>query len=187
MPRSSQYPVPRGAHCWQGGYMETCRFDQKTGEKAESGRKKEGKLEKRMGKRERSGGERWTGEKKKKGRLGNPEGRRPATRYGKHRWNYACHFPSTFARKATMFEPPQLKTQKCGKKQKTHIWAERTLVRHHKQTDLAPSQAQKATSAHHCPKIRKNTTKKLSKHNKVMSNIDQKRVQNFRKVSGSKN
>ena len=52
---------------------------------------------------------------REKGRLGSPEGRRPATRYRKRRWNFACHVPSTFARKATMFEPPLKKTKNAGK------------------------------------------------------------------------
>ena len=88
--------------------METRRFDQKTGEKAESGRREERDLEKRMGKRERSGGERWKGEKKER-REGWEIQRAVGQLHdaAKHRWNYVCHFPSTFARKATMFEPPQ--------------------------------------------------------------------------------
>ena len=61
------------------------------------------------------------GREREKGRLGSPEGRRPATRYRKRRWNFACHVPSTFARKATMFEPPLKKNKKCWKTRKKCI------------------------------------------------------------------
>ena len=53
---------------------------------------------------------------REKGRLGSPEGRRPVTRCRKRRWNFACHVPSTFARKATMFEPPRKRRQKFREK-----------------------------------------------------------------------
>ena len=51
------------------------------------------------------------------------------------------------------------------------IWAERTLVRHHKPTKMAPPQVQKAKGAHHCPKIRKNATKHHHHCPKIRENI----------------
>ena len=97
--------------------LENCG---KKGEKKEKGRGKRekreniGEKEKREApKVEEKGGKERTREK---GRLGSPEGRRPVTRCRKRRWNFACHVPSTFARKATMFEPPRKKRQKNWEK-----------------------------------------------------------------------
>ena len=132
--------------------METRRFDQKTLEKREiegsdgkllvncgkKGKKKEGrrdKGEKRKNWRKHlEKGKNWRreggkGREREKGRLGSPEGRKPATRYRKRHWNFACHVPSTFARKATMFEPPLKKNKKCGKIRK-NAHHDRTIQSH---------------------------------------------------------
>ena len=67
----------------------------------------------------RSGREKRKGEnKRERGRLGSSESRRPVSRYRKRRWNFACHVPSTFARKATMFEPPRKNTKMREKHKK---------------------------------------------------------------------
>ena len=86
--------------------------------KKEKGREKRvirRKIGERMGKMEDTEEKGGKGRKREKGRLGSPEGRWPITRYRKRRWNFACHVPSTFARKATMFEPPRKKTKNAGK------------------------------------------------------------------------
>ena len=120
--------------------METRRFDHKNGRKKrkvregegqllkkvekEKGRgkrekgRKEGKLEKEWEKgreaEEKGGKER----KREKGRLGNAEGCRPATRYRKHRWNNACHFPSTFCTKSDHVRTASEKHKKMREKTK---------------------------------------------------------------------
>ena len=138
MSRSLQYPVPRGAHCWERVAWRRVALTKKRGKKREiersdgkllincgknrekKGREKgngwkEEKLEKTLGKGKELEEGSGKGREREKGRLGSPEGRRPATRYRKRRWNFACHVPSTFARKATMFEPPLKKTKNAGK------------------------------------------------------------------------
>ena len=87
--------------------------EKKRRERREDGEKGEKKMEKGRknefkGEREEKG--RRGEEKGENGRLGNPKRRRPAARYRRRRWN-ACHVPSTFARKATMFERPRKKLQ----------------------------------------------------------------------------
>ena len=158
--------------------METRRFDQKTGEKAEKGRWKRGeKMENRRknGKKGREAEEKGGKERKReKGRLGNPEGRRPATRY---RWNNACHFPSTFARKATMFEPPRKNTKMRKNTKNAH------LSRAH--TDSSPQTDRNGTftgpEGNKCSPLSKNSQKY---HKQLSKNDNLMRVQNFRKVSG---
>ena len=195
--------------------METCRFGQKKRKwvkenwrkrekkKGRGKRVKRDKIGERIGKlgeAEDKGKERT----REKGRLGSPEGHRPVTCYGKRRWNFACHVPSTFARKATMFEPPQKtknrqKNKKNAKLSRANTGSSPQMLL--LSAEMAPSQAQKATYAHHCTTIHKNATKHhhhcpktprkchepQQKHDKLMSKIDQKRVLYFRKVSGSKN
>ena len=160
MRRSLQYPVPRGAHCWQRVTWRRVALTKKRGKKREiegsdgkllvnGGKKrekkkgreegkgwKEEKLEKTLGKGKELEEEGGKGREREKGRLGSPKGRRPATRYRKRRWNFACHVPSTFARKATMFEPLWKNSKNAGKTRKMQIWAERTLVRSPRQCNF---------------------------------------------------
>ena len=102
---------------WEKVKEECWTFVEKRGKKRREGQKGvREKFGERVGKRgekrrRREGGK---GRKREKGRLG----RRPVTRYRKHRWNNACHCPSPFARETTMFEPPRKNTKKYRKKQK---------------------------------------------------------------------
>ena len=111
--------------CWkkrevrgdEGKMLENCgkKWGQEKRREEGKGRKEE-KLEKKSekgGEAEEKGGKERTREK---GRLGSPEGRRPVTRCRKRRWDFACHVPSTFARKVTVFEPPRKKRQKLREK-----------------------------------------------------------------------
>ena len=127
---------------------------------------------------------------REKGRLGSPEGRRPVTRCRKRRGNFACHVPSTFARKATMFDPPLKKHKKCGKNRKkctfeqsahwfvalgSAISGNQAQGNDLGQTALVqewPNNCEKPTenatkltahSSHHCPKSSKNPTKTWQK------------------------
>ena len=106
----------------EGKLLENCgrKGNKRREGKRERSKKKKNWRKKRKGRElEEKGGK---GRTREKGRLGSPESRRPVTRFRKRRWNFACHVPSTFARKAAMFEPPRKKTQKCGKKaRKMHI------------------------------------------------------------------
>ena len=149
---------------------------------------------------------------REKGRLGSPEGRRPVTRFRKRRWNFACHVPSTFARKATMFDPPRKKPQKCGKNQEkctfeqsahwfvalgSAISGNQAQGNDLGQTALVqdwPNNCEKPTenatkltahSSRHCPKSAKIPQKK-AKHDNLMSKIDQQRVLCFRILPTSK-
>ena len=128
-------------------------------------------------------------EKWEKGREGRERrkkklGRMPVTRYRKRRWDNACHVPSTFAQKATMFEPLRKKLKKCEKNKKNaHL--SRANTGSSPQTDQngtttgpeakgarhCPKNEQNATKPHHhCPEIRENTTNH-SKNDKLMSKI----------------
>ena len=134
---------------------------------------------------------------REKGRLGSPEGRRPVTRCRKRRWNFACHVPSTFARKATMFEPPRKKrqklrekSQKCTFEQSAHwfvalgsaISGNQAQGNDLGQTALVqewPNNCEKPTenatkltahSSHHCPKSSK-IPQKHGKNDKFMFKI----------------
>ena len=121
--------------------------------KTQKMRGSEGKILEKRWKKRREEGKVWKEGKKKNGEKGEREekgGRKK--RYRKRRWDNACHVPSTFAQKATMFEPPRKNIKNAGNTRNMQIWAERTLVRHHKPTKMAPPQAQKATDAHCCPK-----------------------------------
>ena len=136
---SCVWEMPRGAHCWQGVTWRRVALTKKRGKKQkmrggegkllencgqkvkkEKGRGKSvkrgknGRKNGKKGEREEKGGK---GRTREKGRLGSREGRRPVTRYRKRRWDNACHVPSTFVEKATMFEPPRKNTKKCGTKQ----------------------------------------------------------------------
>ena len=84
------------------------------GEKRKHWRKKEKREVKRRTKEEKE-------RTREKGRLGSPEGRNPVTRCRKRRWDNACHVPSTFAQKATMFEPLRKNSKNAGKTRKMQI------------------------------------------------------------------
>ena len=166
----------------EGKLLENCGKIQKQ----EKGREKRGKIGERMGKigeAEEKGGKERTREK---GRLGSPECRRPVARYRKRRWNFACHVPSTFARKATMFEPP-LKKQKMREKsqkkrkfeQSAHWFVTTNRPKWHFHTPRRPQMLITVLTSAKMPQ-------KHGKNDSLLSKIEQKRVF-FRKVSGSKN
>ena len=166
---------------------------------------KEGKREREL---EDKGGK---GETREKGRLGSPEGRRPATRHRKRRWNFACHVPSTFARKATMFEPRRKKTkklldksQKCTFEQSAHwfvalgsaISGNQAQGNDLGQTALVqewPNNCEKPTenatkltahSSHHCPKSSKIPQKTWQKR-QIHAQNHQKSHKNMAKTTNS--
>ena len=172
----------------EGKLLENCGKKVKKREgKREKGKK--GEKRKHWRKREKGGEAEEKGGKERTremGRLGSPEGRRPVTRCRKRRWNFACHVPSTFARKVTMFGPPRKKDKKCGKNRKkctfeqsahwfvalgSAISGNQAQGNDLGQTALVqewPNNCEKNTenatkltahSSHHCPKIIKTTSK----------------------------
>ena len=144
---------------------------------------------------------------REEGRLGSPEGRRPVTRCRKRRWNFACHIPSTFARKATMFEPlwknskMREKQEKCKFEQSEHWFValgsaisgtkhKGTTWDRQRSCKSGPTTAKKNTenatkltahSSHHCPKSSK-IPQKHGNNDNLMSKIDQQRVLCFRNL-----
>ena len=100
-----------------GKLLVNCGKKGKNEGRREKGEKRKN-WKKTLGKRKELDDEGGKGREREKGRLGSPEGRRPATRYRKRRWNFAFHVPSTFAQKATMFEPASENLKNAGNNKK---------------------------------------------------------------------
>ena len=140
----------------------------------------------KKGKREEKGRR-----KREKERLG----RRPVTRYRKRRLDNACHVPSTFAQKATMFEPLR-KNSKNAVKNKKNANLSRANTGSSPQTDqkwhLHRSRRPKVLTTvlkneqnatkhhHHYLQLRENATNHR-KHDKLMSKIRENTSQKLQK------
>ena len=158
---SCEWEVPRGAHCWQGCHMRRAALTKKRG-KTQKMRGSEGKLLENWKKEEKNEKGREKSVKKVENgeNMGKGEGERKKEEEKERRKGWDAGLLHDTANVVwiipAMSRPPLHKKRPCsnrfGKTQKMQIRAERTLVRHHKQTKMAPPQAQKATDAHYCPK-----------------------------------
>ena len=165
----------------EGKILENC------GKKGETGEGKRGKCEKRWKEGEKM-------EKRERGRRKEEEKERRkgwAAGLLHDTANVVGIMPAMsrppLHKKRTCSKPLRKNSKNAGKTRKLQIWAERTLVRHHKPTKMAPPLAKKAKGAHHCPKKIAKLPQKHGKHDKLLSKIDQKRVLIRRKVWAIKN
>ena len=106
------------------------------------------------------------GRKREKERLG----RRPVTRYRKRRWDNACHVPSTFAQKATMFEPLR-KNSKNAEQNKKNANLSRANTGSSPQTDQNGSTG---PEGHRCSLLSSKNEQKCNKTPSPLSSTQRK-------------